>query len=529
MLRYVLLLVLAVSCRVHAGAVDYERQAITVALTQEPPNLNTIRMTDLVSLFVIGHTNEGLLRYDRRGKLVPGVAESWEVSTDRILFKLREDARWSDGSPVTASDFVFAWQRINDPAEAAPFAAIMSPIVNADKIQRGELPTSMLGARAIDDRTLLVELEYPCGYCLSLMPHATFYPVQRRFYEAAGESYGSRPDRLLANGPFKLVSWTHGSELTLVRNEQYWARQAITLSEIRVGYITEDNRARLNLFVDGEIALVRLGAETVKDAMAQGMRLRTFATGGLSYLRFNVTDDSILRHRKLRQAIQAVFDPEEFVNKVIAIPGYRAAYTFFPRWLRGVDGKFVEEYPVAPRQVDVALARALVADLRQELGIDEFPPVSLLTVSSPTGAKIAEYIQGLLRTIRLDVRVDQQTFKQYLAKSRNTQFDIAVASWFPDFDDIMTYADLQASWNSNNRGRYANPEYDRWLKLLQGASDPRKRMDAASMLQDIIISDVPVLPTAETGSAYIQHPKLKGVTRRVIGQDPDYTYARVVK
>ena len=520
---------LVLSGNVFADAVNFKDQTITVALTQEPPSLNTIRMTDLVSFFIIGHTNEGLLRYDRYGRLAPGVAESWETTPTGILFKLRPDARWSDGSPVIADDFVFAWQRINDPLEAAPFAAIMYPIKNAEQIQKGELPPSALGMKAIDNRTLQIDFEFPCGYCPGLMPHATFFPIKRSFYEEAGKQYGADAHRLLANGPFQLTHWTHSANLRLRKNPNYWDRNNITLQEINIGYITEDNRTRLNLFADNRIALVRLGAETVKDASALGLRLRTFQSGGLSYLRFNMIDTSITRYKKLRQAIQSVFDPETFVNRVIAIPGYQPAYSFFPSWLRGVQGKFADEYPVPPNEVDIEHGRQLIRELQQDLGGNTIPEVTLLSVASPTGAKVAEFFQGLLhQSLGLRVKVDQQTLKQYLDKSRKGQFDIAVSSWYPDFDDIMTYADLQASWNHNNRGNYVNPVYDRHVRVLQGASDTRQRMDAAAVLQDILLQDVPVLPVAETGSAYIQHPDLKGVIRRVIGQDPDYTYAWVV-
>jgi oligopeptide transport system substrate-binding protein len=524
--RLLQFLMLIVPIAVYGQAVDFERQTITVALTQEPPMLNSIRSTDLVSFFILGHTNEGLLRYDSRGRLVPGVAESWKVYPDRLEFRLRSDAHWSDGSRIIADDFVFAWQRINDPAEAAPFAAIMYPIKNAERIQKGELPIDSLGVSAIDDHTLVVLLENPCGHCLSLMPHGSFFPVKRAFYEAAGDLYGSQPAKLLANGPFELTSWTHGASLTLSKNASYWDEDSITLQQINIGYITEDNRTRLNLFVDQKIALVKLGGETIKDASSQGLRLSTFSTGGLAYLRFNVSESSVMQHKALRQAVQAIFDPAVFVNKVIAIPGYRPAYTFFPRWLRGVEGRFTDEYPVTPRKTDVNRGLALVSSVRSKITA----PITLLTVASPTGSKVAEYLQGLLKqTLDLDVRVDQQTFKLYLDKSRKAQFDIAISSWYPDFDDIMTYADLQASWNANNRGKYMNDDYDGWLRVLQEATEPKIRMDAAARLQDILLEDVPVLPTAETGSTYIQHPKLKGVIRRVIGQDPDFTYSRVVQ
>ena len=516
-----------VNSLVSASPVDAERQWIRIAMTQEPPNLNSIRSTDLVSYFLIGHFQEGLLRYDRRGRLVPGVADSWIVEPLRLTFHLRSDAHWSDGSRVTANDFVATWRRINDPAEAAPFAAIMYPIKNAEAVQKGELPVDQLGVKAIDEQTLLVDLEQPCGYCLNLMPHGTFFPVKADFLAAKGSLYGSEAEHLLANGPFKLSHWVHEGGLKLKKNHHYWNHEAIQLNEIEVAYITADNRTRLNLFRDDQIAYVSLGSDSVRDAIDHSMRLQTFLSGGVSYMTFNHRSGRATANRELRQAVQAIFDGDELVNQVIGIPGYRSTSTLFPRWLGGPNGRFVEDYP--PLEVERSQERAdqLIATARRKLG--KIPELTLLTVSSPTGTRVAEYFQGFLgQRLGLEVLVDQQSFKQYLNKSRRGAFDFALSSWYPDFGDIVTYADLLGSYNANNRGQFISPDYDRWLERLLRSANSVLRFEAAAELQRIIVDQVPILPMAETASVYLIHPKLKGVTRRVIGQDPDYTYARVV-
>ncbi|HKI74774.1 MAG TPA: peptide ABC transporter substrate-binding protein, partial [Pseudomonadales bacterium] len=474
------------------------------------------------------HVEEGLVRYDRHGRLAPGIAASWEQSDEKIVFHLRRDARWSDGSPVTAADFVFAWRHINDPKTAAPYAAIMYPIANARKIQKGELPVRALGVSAPDDHTLVVRLDAPCGYCLALMAHEAFLPVKQTFFEREGDQYGAEASNLLYNGPFMLTTWQHSARLVMKKNPYYWNRDAVGLNEINVAYITEDNRARFNLFRDGRIALVRLGAETVRDAATQGERIHTFASGGMAFLRFNLHEGHATRNIDLRRAVQLVFDPDEFVDKVIGIPGYRPAYSFFPGWLPGDKTRFLSEYPMAPPTIDPAAARKLIDKARQALG--QLPTMTILTVTSPTGTRIAEYFQGLLKQkLGLDVRVDQQTFKQYLAKSRSGDFDLALSSWYPDFNDIVTFADLLASWNPNNRGGYSDTEYDKYCLALMHTADSAARMADADRLQKIIKRDVPILPMAETGSAWLQDPKLVGVVRRQIGPDPDYTYARVVR
>jgi oligopeptide transport system substrate-binding protein len=403
----------------------------------------------------------------------------------------------------------------------------MYPIKNAEAIQRGLLPVEALGISAVGDYTLIVTLERSCGFCLNLMPHATFFPIQEAFHREKGERYGSEAEDLLSNGPFVLRQWIHESRLVMQKNPNYWNHQSITLNEIEVAYITSDNRTRLNLFRDDQIAFARLGAETARDAASQGMRMRTFLSGGVAYIWFNMRQGRPTENKKLRQAVQASFDAARYVNRVIAIPGYRPTNTLFPSWFRGMEKSFTEEYPPPVIEKGPKPANRLLAEARAELG--EIPQLTIMTVSSPTGTRAAEFFQGMLsQTLGLDILVDQQSFKQYLNKARAGEFDLVLSSWYPDFDDLVTYADLLGSDNPNNRGRFKSEEYDRWLDVLIGSLDPGERFTAAAEMQRILVEDVPILPTAETSSAYLLHPKLKGVVRRVVGHDPDFTYARVL-
>jgi oligopeptide transport system substrate-binding protein len=161
--------------------------------------------------------------------------------------------------------------------------------------------------------------------------------------------------------------------------------------------------------------------------------------------------------------------------------------------------------------------------------LEDIPPLILLVSDSPTATKQAEYMQGMLKTkLDLDLKIDVQTFKQRLAKMTNGDFDIVGAGWGPDFDDIMTFGDLFASWNLNNRGRYNNPEYDRLVRKAMNSNDPEVRMAAMAGLQTIVHEDAIILPMYEQGVIYLQHPKIKGMRRTVVGSDPDFTYARIV-
>ena len=525
-----LLLIQAANAEVDATSVDFKSQTITIALTQEPPQLNGMKATDQVSITILGHVMEGLVRYDRRGNVVPGVAERWEIDDKSATFWLREDARWSDGSPVTAHDFVFAWQTGLAPTTASEYAFILYPVKNGEAINRGEMDPSQLGVFAEDDRTLRIEFARPTGYFVKLTAFISYFPVREKFFKLKGDRFAADATDLLYNGPFKLTEWTHSASLKMVKNDNYWDRDKVHLNVINADYITVDTRARLNLFIDGKIVHTRLDGETYKDALTQRFRIRRFSTGSVFFLEYNHRPERVTRNRNLRKAIQLAFDPNEMVNKVLATPGNLPGASLFPIWLNGVEDKFRREYPAPVSDVDVKKANQYLETAKRELNLESIPPLVMLSSDSPTAAKQSEYMQGLLKAkLGLDIKIDIQTFKQRLAKMTSGDFDMVTAGWGPDFDDVMTFGDLFASWNLNNRGRYSNPAYDSQVRIAMGSSIPKIRMDAMGELQKIIHDDSVVLAQYEQGVIYLMHPKLKGVVRRVIGADPDYTYARVVK
>lgn len=527
-----MLLTLAVCClgEVDATSADYDSQTITIALSEEPPQLNSMEATDSVSIQILSHVMEGLARYDRRDNIVPGVAERWEVNDTKATFWLRKDAKWSDGVSVTAHDFVFAWQNALDPATASEYAFILYPLKNAEAINKGQMPVSALAVRALDNYTLTIELERPTAYFVKLTAFATYFPVRKDFYGSRQERYAAEATDLVYNGPFKMTEWVHGASLKLVKNPHYWDRDSIILNAINVDYITADSRTHLNLFIDGKIVHTGLDGETYKDALTQKFRIRRFTTGVIYFMEYNHRPGRVTSNRNFRKAIQHIFDPNEMVNKVLATPGNLPGESLFPVWVNGVNGKFRNEYPAPLASLDVKKARQYLAASKTELYLDAFPPLVLLVGESPTATKNAEYMQGLLKSkLNLDIRIDKQTFKQRLAKMTSGEFDMVGAGWGPDFDDVMTFGDLFTSWNLNNRGRYQSDEYDRLVRVAMDNSIPQIRMDAMGEVQQLLFDDAVILPQYEQGVIYLMHPKLKGVVRRVIAADPDFTYARVVK
>jgi oligopeptide transport system substrate-binding protein len=535
-----LVLPLALLCPVLAQAqgsntaVDFATQSIQLGMTSEPRNLNTMKATDQLSIFLLEHVMEGLLRKDELNQLAPGVAERWEMDGTRVKFWLRQDAQWSDGKPLTAHDFVFAWRNVVNPATAAEYAAMMYVVKNGEAINKGEMPLEALGVTAIDDHTLEVELTAPTGYFLQLMTFVIFYPAREDFYLAQEGRYFADVENMVFNGPFAITRWVHSASLRMEKNSRYWNRDIVHLNKIDIPYITPDSAARFNLFKDGKIAiedgLVGLEAEQLRNALDSRLRIHSHADGTLFYLEFNHRPERPTNNLNLRRAMQAVFDAEELVYKVIGIAGYLPGVAIQPSYMQGKQGLFREEYPVQRPPLDLARAQEYLALAKAELGVDGIPPLAILADEREISRLQAQYFQSLFkRTLDLDIKVDVQTFKIRLDKMLYGDFDLVVAGWGPDFEDPMTFADLFASWNVNNRGRYESAVYDSHIRTAQGSSDPVVRMDAMARAQQLIIDDAVVLPTYERVANTVQHPKLAGVVFKQTGSSMILTYARVLE
>lgn len=523
----VLLLAGQVVAQSSVDAIDRELGVVRLAIVDEPPTLNSMKSTDRISAFILLHTNDGLTHYDRHDQLSPAIADRWELNDQGASFWLRRDARWENGAPVTAADFVFAWREVLRPETASRYATLLFPLRNAEEINRGELPLDALGVRAVGDYQLDVDFVKPCAYFPALAAFMTLLPVNETYYREQGDRFAADAGRLLANGPFRLSRWVHGASLLLDANPQWYGRDHLRLRAIEVSYMTNDARARMNLYQDGKIAIAQVAEESLGDALSARQRLRKFADGSLTFLRFNLREGRPTANPNLRYAIQAAIDIERLVDRVVRLPGSLATNSLFPSIVRGLSGRFNDEYPVQAPARGEPLGRKQLAKLSpdERLSLRQ-PGLALLVSDAPLAIRVAEYLQATLMA-KLDtvIRIDRQTFKQRLQKASAGDFDLELSNWSPDFDDPITYADLFASWNPNNRGRYASERYDHWLDVAQSTTAQSVRMSAMDKIQQLIVSDAPIVPLYESAILYVQHPQLRGVVRSRFGADPNLRFA----
>jgi oligopeptide transport system substrate-binding protein len=508
-------------------AVDFENNEISMVMTQEPQWLNTVKATDQVAFILIDHITEGLMTHDINNELVGGVAYRWELTDEKATFWLREDARWSDGKPVTAHDFVFAWQQVANPDNAAEYAFLMRSFTNGEAIVAGEMPPEMLGIEAIDDHTLVAHLTSPTAYFLELVTFISFRPVREDFYREHGQRYAAEAENMLSNGPFTLTEWVHGASLRMEKNPYYWNAEATRLDALNVPYVTQDPNARFNLFMDNKIVMASgLDSSATKMAMEARQKLRSFQDGSVFFIEFNHREDRPTSNLNLRRAMQSVFDASELTYKVIGVPGNAPSYSLFPAWLDGDQKKLLVEHPPHKPMLDVEQAKKYLEMAQRELGVDSIPPLTLLLSDTPGSIKQAEYFQNVMsRSLGLEIKLDRQIFKQRLSKMTAGEFDMVAAGWGPDYNDTMTFADLLTSWNLNNRGRYKNPVYDELILQAQATTDSRRRNQIFGEIQELIYQDAVILPQYERGYIYVQDKRIDGVRRSRIGGDPNYNFA----
>lgn len=503
-------------------------RTLVLRLPEDPPQLDSTRTTDGLSFHVLGHCLEGLLTYGSDGRLEGGAASDWEVRDRSITFRIRADARWENDAPVTAHDFVFAWQTALDPATASRYASILYHLENAEAINRGDVHPDKLGAVATDDRTLEVTLARPVPYFSQLTAFVTYFPVNQAFYEKTNGRYGADQDAILCNGAFTVAEWTHGARLVLERNPHYWNRQAVGLDALDYRYFTNDMRTVFGLFRGGDVDVAPLDASTIDQATEAELEVRSYAAGTLFYLEFNHRASRPTRNTNLRLALQAVLDRNELVD-VVGLPGVVPAGSLFPCWLRSLASPrhFCDDYPPPEIRHDADRGRRLLAKAMDELGLSEPPSLTLLAGDSATARREAEYYQRVFeRELGVELVIDRQTFKERLAKMNAGDFDLAQAGWGPDFDHPATFGDLFASTNANNHGAYANAAYDDALRRALESTDPTEQMEAWAAIQDIVVNDAVVLLGYEGRGHYVQR-RVTGVGRRPIGFSPDYRYARV--
>ncbi len=513
------------------------KQVLNRTENQEIPTMDVSKSTDTLGSQILGNTMEGLYRLDKDNKPIPAAAESSTKSEDgkKYTFKLRKDAKWSNGDPVTAKDFVYAWQRLLDKNTAAEYAFIAFYIKNAEAINKGEKPLTDLGAKAVDDYTLEVELEKPVPYFLNLMAFPSYYPLNEKFVKEKGDKFGLEADTTLYNGPFVMASWKHEQGWQLKKNDKYWDNKTVKLEEINYSVVKEV-ATKVNLYDTGSIDFTLLSGEFVDKYKSNKEEYGEYSEASTFFLRLNQKrngQDTPLKSKKLREAIALSIDKKGLAN-VILNNGSKATDQLVPKGLAtGPDGKDYQDTFKNGLKYDPKKGAAAWEAAKKELGKDQVT-IELLSYDDGTAKKIADYfkdqIEKNLKGVTVNTKI--QPFKQKLKLESAQDYEVSFAGWSPDYSDPMTFIDMFESKSPYNQMSYSNPKYDEMVKKAGNEllSDPKKRWETLGKAEKLFLEeDAGLIPLYQTGRAYVMKPNVKGIVKHNISPEYSFKWAYVTE
>ncbi len=498
-------------------------KVLNVMVEVEVASLDPQLATDGTSFEVIADYTDGLMQMDAEGAAVPAIAESYEVSEDgcTYTFHLRDDAVWSNGDPVTANDFVFAWQRAADPATASEYSYMTSDIAqikNAAEIIAGEKDKSELGVTAVDDKTLQVELNVPVPYFLSLMYFPTFYPVNQAFYESLEEgTFGTSPETVLSNGAFILDSYEPAAlSFSLVKNPDYYDADSIQLDGLNYQVIKDSQQAFMS-YQNGDLDIVKLSGDQV-DQVQGDPELSVQGAGYLWYLTLNMAEVPALANQNMRLALTHAIDRVAIVEDVVK-DGSLATYTAVPpQFATGPDGSDFSADQTMFSDVcsdDPTKAAEYFEAAKQELGTDTFTFDLLVedtTESQNVAAVIQEQIQTNLPGVTVSITVEPK--KQRVEDIQDGNYEVCLTRWGPDYADPMTYLNMWITDNNNNYGKWSNPDYDQIIADCttgQYVSDAAARWQAMYDAEKIIMDEAVIVPVYTKADANMIKSNVTGI------------------
>lgn len=477
----------------------------------EPTSLDPLKTQGQWEAQILGDIFMGLATEGPDGKPVPGAAESWTTSEDGLVwtFKMREGATWSDGTPVTANDFVFAWQRMADPKSAAQYVKILYVIKNVQKAAAGELPPSEIGAKAIDDMTLEVTLEHPAGYLPQILAHQAAYPVPKHVVEMLGDDW-SQAGTHTGNGPYTLAEWKSQEYVKLVKNPLFYDAENVKIEAVYF-YPTDDAVAALKRYRAGELDFLDpFPADQYEQLKATiPDQVKVFPTLTTAYIAFNSRKPPF-DDRRAREAFALAYNRDVVINQVLKL-GEQPAFAFTPDGTENYPGgAYLPDKDLTDQAARIEKARALMAEMGY--GPDNKMRFTYYAGSNPDAKRIATVLQQMLSEVYMDASLEflepKTLYNQHL---QTGDFTVSAAGWVGDYNDAETFLFMLESTNTSfNYGGWANADYDRLMTESRQEIDLTKRGELLKQAQAIMLNDYAILPTRFPNETILVREYVKG-------------------
>ena len=495
---------------------------MNVMLETPVESLDPQQATDGTSFEVIADYTDGLMQMDADGQAVPAIAESYDLSDDGLTytFHLRSDAKWSNGTPVTAADFVFAWQRAVDPAVASEYAYMLSDIgqiKNAAEIIAGDMDKSELGVTAVDDTTLQVELNVPVSYFLSLMYFPTFYPVNEEFFNSCGDTFATSPETTLSNGAFILDSYEPAATaFHLTKNADYYDAGRVQLSGLNYQVI-QDSQQALMSYQTGALDTTLVNGEQV-DQVKDDPEFKTVGAGYLWYVSPNMDAVPELANLNVRLALTMAIDRDAITGDVLkdgSAPTYTAVPPEFAAGPDGSDFSADQEKFADVCTCDATSAADYWTKGLEELGITELS-LDMVVDADDAPQKVAQVLKEQWETTLpgLTVNLVVEPKKQRVQDMQDGNYQLGLTRWGPDYADPMTYLGMWVSGNSNNYGLWSNADYDAIIdECTTGdlCTDAEGRWERLYDAEQIVMDEAVIFPLYTQCNAEMLSSKVTGV------------------
>lgn len=491
-------------------------QTFDINIRTEPPSLHPGTATDTTSSAVLDQVFEGLMRINNDGEPEEAMAESYEVSDDLLTytFHIREDANWSNGDPVTAGDFEYAWKWVLNPDNADTDYAYQLYVIKgaqAAKEEGGSLDD--VGIKAVDDKTLEVTLQQPTPYFLDLTAFYTYYPVNQKVAEEASDWALEAGENYVTNGPFLLDSWAHQDQIVLKKNPDYWDAETVKLETINM-YMVDDENTALEMYNSGELewagdptdALPLTAIQSLKD---EGT-LNISPLAGIYYYAFN-TEKEPFNNVNIRKAFALAINREGIVQSITQREEQAAMALVPPSiWEESNEGYFTDN--------DVEKAKEYLEAGLEEMGLDELPPVELSYNTSEAHAAIAQAVQDMWRqNLGVDVTLRNEEWNVYLDSMGNGDFYAGRMGWLADFNDAISFLEIFQSVGGNNYTNWENEEFASLLEQSRSETDEAARKEIMREAEAIFMEEMPIAPVYFYTNSWLNKDYVRGLEVSALG------------
>lgn len=497
-----------------AAAEPTGAQELTFVLNNEPDSLDPSYTNNSFASPFLANLFEGLVTYDENRELAPGNAESWESNEDMTVwtFHLRDGLKWSDGTPLTAEDYVYSALHVMTPTTTSQYVNMMTDyIVNGQEYYDGAVSAEEVGVKALDENTVEYTLKQPTPFFADVTSMWVYSPVQEATVEANGDKWSTAADTYVSNGPFKVSEINMGESVVLAKNENYWDAENVTLEKLTFRYILDQSTA-LTAYENGEVDGVRnIPAGDIARLKAEGAGTNTINVYGTVYYNFNCEKEPY-NNPLVRKALNLAIDREAIINNVAQLDAQPAYSILAPGYM--VDGKDILEgrstFEMSPN-ADVEAAQAALAEAGYPNG-EGFPTVQLSFYSDDTVKKVAEAIQEMWETnLGINVEVTSADWAVFYSGVQNGDYEVAAMGWSADYVNPISFLPLLVTGDVTNTSFYSNPEYDALVEQIKVERDPAAFAQLVKEADELVSSDYPVLPLYYKADTYLLKDYVSGV------------------